>query len=119
MMNLENSFTLTIGLSGIVFLIVAAFMYKFPPKRINPLYGYRTVKAMRNQDTWDFAQKYSSLRMLEVGAVFTILAAISVFVIPKGDESRSLIFLSFMILAGGIIYMFVRTQRASDKNTKD
>lgn len=30
-----------------------------PPKTINCLYGYRTTMSMKNQDTWDFAQKKS------------------------------------------------------------
>lgn len=57
--------------------------------------------------------------MLEVGAIFTILTAVSAFAILKAYESSCLAFLAFLIVAGGIIYMFVRTQRAIDKNTKD
>nr|WP_076388090.1 SdpI family protein [Vaginimicrobium propionicum] len=29
-------------------------------KKINNASGYRTKRSMQNQDTWDFAQKYSS-----------------------------------------------------------
>ena len=29
-----------------------------PPKEINPLFGYRTKRSMRNRDTWIFAHKY-------------------------------------------------------------
>ena len=57
--------------------------------------------------------------MLEVGAIFTILTAVSAFAILKAYESSCLAFLAFLIVAGGIIYMFVRTQQAIDKNTKD
>lgn len=31
---------------------------KNPPTEINPGYGYRTTMSSKNQDTWDFAQKY-------------------------------------------------------------
>ena len=31
---------------------------KKPPKKVNGLYGYRTSRSMKNQDTWDFAQRY-------------------------------------------------------------
>lgn len=31
---------------------------KNPPTEINPGYGYRTAMSSKNQDTWDFAQKY-------------------------------------------------------------
>lgn len=32
---------------------------KKPPKNINSVYGYRTPRSMRNQQTWDFAHAYS------------------------------------------------------------
>ena len=31
---------------------------KKPPKKVNGWYGYRTSRSMKNQDTWDFAQRY-------------------------------------------------------------
>ena len=33
-------------------------MEKKPPKKVNGFYGYRTSRSMKNQDTWDFAQRY-------------------------------------------------------------
>lgn len=29
-----------------------------PPKKINPIFGYRTTMSMKSQETWDFAHKY-------------------------------------------------------------
>ncbi|RXG29185.1 hypothetical protein SAMN02745246_02260 [Leeuwenhoekiella marinoflava DSM 3653] len=49
-MYLDNSFTWTL-LSDVVSLIIAVFMYKFLPKKINHLYGYGTAKSMKNQDS--------------------------------------------------------------------
>ena len=31
---------------------------KNPPTEIDPGYGYRTSRSMKNKLTWDFAQKY-------------------------------------------------------------
>ena len=33
-------------------------LLKKPPKKVNGLFGYRTSRSMKNQDTWDFAQQY-------------------------------------------------------------
>ena len=33
-------------------------MEKKPPQKVNGFYGYRTSRSMKNQDTWDFAQRY-------------------------------------------------------------
>ena len=35
------------------------YFMKTPPKDINSLFGYRTTRSMRNQETWDFAHAYS------------------------------------------------------------
>ena len=33
-------------------------LMKKPPSKVNGFYGYRTSRSMKNQDTWDFAQRY-------------------------------------------------------------
>ncbi len=30
---------------------------KHPPKKINSIYGYRTIRSMKNRETWEFAHK--------------------------------------------------------------
>ncbi|WP_088324669.1 SdpI family protein [Polaribacter tangerinus] len=40
--------------NGLLFLISIIF-WRFPPKKINNIYGYKTPKAMQNKEIWDFA----------------------------------------------------------------
>ena len=40
--------------NGLLFLLSIIF-WKFPPKKINHFYGYRTPKAMQNLEIWNFA----------------------------------------------------------------
>ncbi len=49
-----SSFIYVLTTNGVLFLISIIF-WKFPPKKVNRLYGYRTPKAMQNQQIWDFA----------------------------------------------------------------
>jgi len=47
------------------FLILAGFiMLKWPPKKINSLYGYRTKRSMKNQENWDFSQVLSAKKLV-------------------------------------------------------
>lgn len=69
-------FTLTTGLTGSLLAIIGGIMLSYPPKKINKLYGYRTKAALRNQQTWDEANRYSSKQMLYCGS---ILLAIGIF----------------------------------------
>ena len=50
---------------------------KFPPKKINHFYGYRTRKSMRDQESWDFAQAYSSRQMQKMGAGIVLLGGLA------------------------------------------
>ena len=53
------------------FIILVSFIFKLlPPKRINSIYGYRTPRSMKNQDTWNEANKFSSNLMLAISLLF-------------------------------------------------
>ena len=62
-------------LSGAIFIVVSVITHFFPPKKINPLYGYRSKRSMQSQEKWDFAQKYATRQML-IGGIFMILAGL-------------------------------------------
>ena len=72
-MNLLDPFSLTLLLSGGVFIIAAAVMRRWPPRRINQLYGYRTPAAMASQERWDYAQQASAVRSRFWGWVMVTL----------------------------------------------
>ncbi|MFN5621164.1 MAG: SdpI family protein [Flavobacteriales bacterium] len=78
-------------------------MLKFPPKKINALYGYRTLASMRSEEAWRFAQKFSARRMILVGGFSAILTVI-VGLLDLKEPWVPLISLSTLI--GGFIYLF-------------
>lgn len=61
---------------GPLVLILAVVMMLFPPGKINHLYGYRTLRSMKNQQAWDFANRFSA-RYMVVAAVVVCLVQIS------------------------------------------
>jgi uncharacterized membrane protein len=52
---------------SVVFILVGLIMAKYPPRKINPLYGYRTRRSMQSTDAWKYAQRISSRRMVAAG----------------------------------------------------
>jgi len=66
-------------ISGLSMIVVGAIMYYFPPKRINPFYGYRTNASMKSQAKWDFAQVYASKQMITWGSVLVLCALPGLF----------------------------------------
>jgi uncharacterized membrane protein len=100
-------------LVGIVFFIAAIIMHFFPPKEINYLYGYRTKASMKNQDVWDFSQKYSAGKMFQTALFLIAISFLNLF-INISQLSATFLGIGFMIV--GCIYMIVSTEKAIKKN---
>lgn len=99
-------------LVGIIFLITAVLMYKFPPKDINHLYGYRTKRSMKSQPAWDFAQQYSTKKMILVSIGLIIFGILDILIIE--DYTFTIIVgLSLTIL--GFIYILITTEKELKK----
>jgi uncharacterized membrane protein len=49
--------------NGLLFLLSIIF-WKFPPRKINHLYGYRTPKTMQNLEIWNFANSVFNKNLL-------------------------------------------------------
>jgi uncharacterized membrane protein len=93
---------------GFVFAVAAFITLKFPPKKINSIYGYRTSRSMKNQDNWDLAQRFSSQLMLKQGLIMLLLAFI-LAVLPVPIEIATLI--SLLLLLTSVLNLFVQTEK--------
>lgn len=111
---LENIYQLPL-IVGSIFIIVSLITQVFPPKNINLLYGYRTKSSMKNQATWDFAQKYSAKKMMHIG-FFLIVFSSCKFIL--GDKYE--ILLNFVPLFLALLLLFFLTEKAiKDKFKKN
>lgn len=95
---------LLLGLGYCVFLlIIFGIFQRFPPKKINYLYGYRTGRSMKNQQTWKAANEYStklSIKLCLYSLVFPILLY---FVYPEYNFLITVIVNTLLII---LIYWF-------------
>ena len=98
---------------GAIFFFVALVLYQFPPKKINSFYGYRTPNSMKNQERLDFAQRFSSLRMIE-GGLFLVLISFFKFLIIISEDLEFVF--SLVSIFGVIVYLIVSTEKALKKN---
>jgi uncharacterized membrane protein len=91
-----------------VFLVAGVIMLLFPPKKINGLYGYRTQRSMRNQESWDKAQRISAIKMIQIS-----LAAGSIsFLLGISDWSEKFVAIfSLVISLMGLGYLFYVTEK--------
>ena len=111
-MNLEdfqNVIFIILSIMGVGFLALGVFLMKFPPKRINGLYGYRTSRSMQNHEAWFYSQRYSAKIMVILGIIYLILGLVSLF-IPKLDDILSAV-ISIVIVLSGVFVMFYKTEK--------
>lgn len=101
-------------LIGILFMLGGFAMLKFPPRKINWFYGYRTPCAMKNQKRWDFAQKYSAKLMIKLGGLSILLSAIGFFYHPEPEVAG---ILGIIFLIGVPLAFVIKVETAIKRIT--
>ena len=71
-------FMLAFGLMVPAIQIIAGWMmWKHCPQSINNVYGYRTSRSKKNQDTWKFAHEYCGRLWWKMGLVVLVLSVLA------------------------------------------
>ncbi len=107
----QVQFTISV-LVGAIFSLVGVITYKFPPKKINHLYGYRTPLSMQSQEHWDYAQKISAKKMIQIGLFLLTFGLLSLFFTVSDVFALAL---PLLLIFGTVIYLFISVERALKK----
>lgn len=109
---LEYHFLLLTSSVGLILIITGYIHLKFPPKKINHLYGYRTKNSMKNQERWDFAQHYSAKELMKTGGLLILIGLPDLYFQFKDYIG---IILGLIFFIAGVIYLFFRVEAAIKK----
>ena len=70
--------------AGTIFILVGLFLNRFPSKKINPIYGYRSKASMHSQERWNFSQPLAGRMLAQAGVASSMIGVLSLFVtIPE------------------------------------
>lgn len=105
----DNPLFLIPSTSGLIFLFAGFIVLKFPPKKINSLYGYRTNSSMKNQERWDFSQKYSAIEMIKLSIILTLS---SIFGLIFNPDGRLGMFLGLGLVILMVVFLLMRVEKA-------
>ena len=96
--------------NGLLFILSIIFL-KFPPKKINNWYGYRTHKTMLNKNIWDFANAIFSKNLLIYSGISFIGGLIFANFASKeiSWQPMALVFLT-------VVVCIIKTERALTDN---
>ena len=78
----QNQLYMALGYCAFM-LLLGWLLKKFPPKKINHLYGYRTQRSMKNQASWEAANTYSSLVFFKVSLYSFFIPVVLYFLFPQ------------------------------------
>ena len=111
---MNQEFAIGYFLIGSLMLLISCVFAKYPPKKINDLYGYRTKRSMRNQDCWDFANRHSIRLIWKTSLLTCIVQAIGVILLDEGVALLT----ATIVLVTTLIYSVYLTEKEL-KNTFD
>ncbi|WP_370086327.1 SdpI family protein [Ekhidna sp.] len=98
-------------------LLAFAILFKvFPPKKINALYGYRTPRSMKSQESWNAANQYANDLMMWV-AIITIIFQIGLhFLFPRAVAILTSCGIMTALLVGSLFVVENFLKRNFDEN---
>lgn len=98
------------------------YFLKNAPKEINPVFGYRTSRSMKNRDTWEFAHRLCGKIWYRTGWILLPLSVIPMmFVTGKdtdtvGNLGAVISLVQIIPLIGSIIPVEHALKKAFDEN---
>ena len=96
---------------GPLMLLISFIFAKYPPKKINEIYGYRTMRSMFNQECWYFAKRHSIRLIWKIFLTTSIIQAAGIILL---DEE--VVFLTAtIVLVTTLIYSVYLTEKALKK----
>lgn len=107
-----NPYYYVLSINGLLFLFSVLF-YFFPPKKVNSFYGYRTNKAIQNQDIWDFANSFFNKQLLIYSVISLAGALLLVYINPKITWQP----MAIMLLS--LAVSVIKTEQALNSNFDD
>lgn len=107
-----NALSEVMILVGAVLLLAWVISRFFPPKGINGIYGYRTPRSMRTDESWAHAQKLSNRYMLGLALVFLTVGAAFLFVDLSGWSAMEIMGVTIGVLVVGFGVLIFQVEKS-------
>jgi uncharacterized membrane protein len=101
--------TVIYWLTGILLLIIAIVFYLFPPANRNGFYGYRTAASMKDDESWAFANKFSS-KVFLITSIMTVLVQVVVYLLI-GVSNATVLGVN-IFAASDLLFVILLTEQA-------
>lgn len=100
-------------------LFIGLIFYKHPPKEINSISGYRTTRSMKNIETWNEANKYSSKLIIRFSLPMVFITVFAIFLSGKSYEAIAIVILLSVVLCIALLIASIVMTEKHLKNMFD
>ncbi|MFD3000814.1 SdpI family protein [Pontibacter toksunensis] len=69
-------------LPGLLVLLIGFILERWPPKRVNWFYGFRTHYSMRNLENWQEGNRYYARIILGIGFISIVVSLLCYYTLP-------------------------------------
>ncbi|MFM7105097.1 MAG: SdpI family protein [Flavobacteriales bacterium] len=94
-------------LIGVIYTLISFITERYPPKKINMTYGYRTRRSMQNQSIWDYAQSAYPKVLMKGGLA---LIAIGTLLWLMGSSQPVVLIAGIVGMFSVLIFLFVHVE---------
>jgi uncharacterized membrane protein len=99
-------------LCGLIYIITGQVVLRYPPKKINDFYGYRTSRSKKSQAHWDYAQKESSKYIIQSGYYCLLTCALFLLF----ETGKAGIWIAIILTTLYPFISVIQTEKALKKN---
>ncbi len=110
-----DAFTYVLTTNGLLFFVSILF-WKFPPKKINKLYGYRTYRTMQNNGIWDFANTTFNKNLIVYAGISFLAGLLFASFVAKGTISWQPMVLVMLTL---VVVCIIKTEKSISERYDD
>ncbi len=105
----------------LMMIIFGRIMWKRCPSKINCWYGYRTVRSMKNMDTWKFAHEHLGKQWWKIGRIILLPSVLILLPAYKATETTiAVVFLAVMMVQTVfLLYPIFKTEQALKEKFND
>ena len=105
----------------LIMIIFGKVFSKTAPKNINYLFGYRTNRSMKSQETWNFAHKVIG-KIWWIWGIVILIVSVVVLILFVGADNDTIGNASCIIIFAQLIFLFITiffVERKLKKNFDD
>lgn len=113
-----NGYAIILLSTGLIYLVCGYIFKKYPPKKMNGTYGYRSGKAMNSQKAWDLTQPYFAKILLWQGVIMVAIG-LPAMLIPVSTAKWAVALeaiLPIAIILFGVAFMIYKTDKYVESN---